>query len=388
MPIKQRCSKCRQFVTYGTRICPNPSCGGAVHKSVYLVKKVRGRLVTRSLGICTRSDAETEHARFILEIGRGIISAPTFLGELLDGHVAKMCAEKKDYHQRARLFFDRALTFFGDVDISRITPDQARKFQTWLIAGRNSESYCDKHIAMCKAAWNSGAWGRPNPFEQVKLFNPDNTLIRWLSDDEEARLLIAAKELPNKPGHNQGGMTPLNLHEIILIAIHTGLRKQNILKLHVDEIHAASRMIIVRQKRNRTHVAYINEAVQGALQSVTPNDQGWYFPNPLTNKPYTDIVGTFEAVKKLAGITKPFRFHDLRHHAATKLLRLTGNLRLVQLFLGHSTAAVTEKYAHVLADDQRAAVEQLCGRGVYKKAYQLGIDDAINLLSHGDTVPN
>lgn len=53
------------------------------------------------------------------------------------------------------------------------------------------------------------------------------------------------------------------------------------------------------------------------------------------------------------------RFHDLRHDVATKLLRQTGNLKLVQKALNHSDVKTTVKYAHVLDDEVAAAMAQL-----------------------------
>lgn len=51
-----------------------------------------------------------------------------------------------------------------------------------------------------------------------------------------------------------------------------------------------------------------------------------------------------------------FRFHDTRHTAATRVLRKS-NLRVAQLLLGHSDVATTTKYAHVMNDDIRAALD-------------------------------
>jgi integrase len=54
-----------------------------------------------------------------------------------------------------------------------------------------------------------------------------------------------------------------------------------------------------------------------------------------------------------------FRFHDFRHDFATKLLRQTGNLKLVQKALGHANIKTTTRYAHVLADEVADAIEEM-----------------------------
>jgi integrase len=54
-----------------------------------------------------------------------------------------------------------------------------------------------------------------------------------------------------------------------------------------------------------------------------------------------------------------FRFHDFRHDLGTKLLRVTGNLKLVQKALNHANIKTTTRYAHVLDEEVAEALEQL-----------------------------
>ncbi|MBY0560154.1 site-specific integrase [Hyphomicrobium sp.] len=63
--------------------------------------------------------------------------------------------------------------------------------------------------------------------------------------------------------------------------------------------------------------------------------------------------------RRMAGRAKlkDFRLHDLRHDTATKLLRKTGNLRLVQRTLNHKRVTTTSRYAHVMNEDVSRALE-------------------------------
>jgi site-specific recombinase XerD len=56
-----------------------------------------------------------------------------------------------------------------------------------------------------------------------------------------------------------------------------------------------------------------------------------------------------------------FRFNDFRHDFASKLLRKTGNLKLVKKALNHADIKTTVRYAHVLDDKLRAALEVVQG---------------------------
>ncbi|OYX60804.1 MAG: hypothetical protein B7Y89_15320 [Novosphingobium sp. 32-60-15] len=52
-----------------------------------------------------------------------------------------------------------------------------------------------------------------------------------------------------------------------------------------------------------------------------------------------------------------FRLHDLRHTRATRIVRNTGSLLLAKSALGHSNVTTTQRYAHVLDDDTRKALD-------------------------------
>lgn len=74
---------------------------------------------------------------------------------------------------------------------------------------------------------------------------------------------------------------------------------------------------------------------------------------PLTA---TVLRDRFNAARKTAGL-QHFRIHDLRHTAATRILRATGNLAAVKDALKHRHIKTTLRYAHVLDDDTRSALE-------------------------------
>jgi integrase len=63
-------------------------------------------------------------------------------------------------------------------------------------------------------------------------------------------------------------------------------------------------------------------------------------------------------MRTAAGIVG-FRFHDFRHDLATKVLRETGNLKLVQRVLNHADIKTTARYAHVLDADVAAALDRV-----------------------------
>jgi integrase len=72
---------------------------------------------------------------------------------------------------------------------------------------------------------------------------------------------------------------------------------------------------------------------------------------------YSGVATAWQRLRKRAGV-QGFRFHDHRHDLGTKVLRDTGNLKLVQRALNHSSIRSTVRYAHVLDEDVATALER------------------------------
>jgi integrase len=73
---------------------------------------------------------------------------------------------------------------------------------------------------------------------------------------------------------------------------------------------------------------------------------------------YQGAKTAWRRLRRTAGV-EGFRFHDFRHDVGTKLLRQTGNLKLVQRALNHADLKTTAKYAHVLDSEVAAAFDAL-----------------------------
>ncbi len=78
---------------------------------------------------------------------------------------------------------------------------------------------------------------------------------------------------------------------------------------------------------------------------------------PITKSGLKTLWRRSKHRKKGPRLPADLRFHDLRHDFATKLLRETKNLKLVQRALDHSKIETTTKYAHVLDEEVAAGME-------------------------------
>jgi len=324
-------------------------------RQFYFRRIIDGKRYIRRLQARTLSEAQTEYAEWLHSIGvkESRQTVIVTLAQVADAYLDKLKAEKRRYYAHARLYLRRLIDFCGDGLCNEITPDILRRFQTFLRQSGAAPANCDRHLEMGCAAWNYSLKGRlPNPFEAVNRYRPDNTLVRELTLKEEADILLAAKGLT--------GGSPPRFYEMLAVAIYTGMRAANVFRLRADEVDFIAGVINVRQKGNRSHQAYMNSVVRKALHDIEPNEDGWYFPNPRTGRPYLQVRKSFAIVKALARIKRPFRFHDLRHHFAKRVAEVThGNVLLIKGALGHRDIKTSMKYVPPFQREIRAALEQM-----------------------------
>lgn len=94
-------------------------------------------------------------------------------------------------------------------------------------------------------------------------------------------------------------------------------------------------------------------------------------PNVLVAIKPRGFQAACERALTKTGLTDVRPVHDWRHHAATDLLRSTGNVKLVQKLLGHESIISTARYAHVGRGDVRAALSHAAGDAAVKAARTL-----------------
>jgi len=159
--------------------------------------------------------------------------------------------------------------------------------------------------------------------------------------------------------------------DAIRFAFLTGCRRMEILGLEWTDIDFFSRRFVVRGKRDRTRTIPMSQPIYDLLWSQKDNHATKVFTYEARRTTrHNDIVrdrgkrypltdtGLKSAMRRAVpkGGVANFRFHDMRHTAATRTLRKS-NLRVVQNLLGHTEIATTAKYAHALIDDIQNALD-------------------------------
>jgi integrase len=153
----------------------------------------------------------------------------------------------------------------------------------------------------------------------------------------------------------------------------TGQRKKECYDLRWSEVNWGARQIVRRGKGGRKIMVPVTDAVRAILWPLRGHhpDRVFTYVAQRTQKingeqlvkgkryPITEggLNSEWRRMRPRAKVVD-FRFHDFRHDAATKMLRDTGNLKLVQRALNHADIKSTTRYAHVLDDDLATALDR------------------------------
>lgn len=238
--------------------------------------------------------------------------------------------------------------FFGSKRLDDIRPMLIEHYKrSRLDVGRkpatiNRELACLKH--MYTIAMKNGR-ARANPVRESKLLREDNQVTNVMSREHEALLLEQAAP---------------HIRRVVVCALETGMRLGEILDLKWDQVDLSRRLIrVVRTKTGRAREIDITDRLAAVLSQQPRGHEGHVFRGRDGKAILSVKEGYMNALDRAGLSQKRYRFHDLRHTFATRLVEAGADLITVQQLLGHSTIVTTQRYAHPSADARRAAMARL-----------------------------
>lgn len=271
-----------------------------------------------------------------------------FSREFLERHSKNKISFKRD-EGIVKLLND----YFGDKLLHQITPLMIENYRKIRLDKGRTKATVNREVACLKCMFNKAMlWGKikENPVTKVKFFKEENTIVRYLAEDERERLLKACNL-----------SDAVHLYPIVVVALNTGMRKGEIINLRWRDIDLANKFIHVEtsksgKRRDVPMNKFLTETVRFDIKKpgseyVFCNDKG---------KPFIHVDRSFKTALKRAGI-RDFRFHDLRHTFASYLVMAGVSIYTVSKLLGHSSVRVTERYAHLSPKETVAAVDLLPG---------------------------
>ena len=267
------------------------------------------------------------------------------LKEAVDLYLQYSKTNKKSFKSDLTLT-KHIMNFFQNIDLIEITPTLVEDFKQYLANDLNlKNATINRHLEALSKIFNiciSNKLIDKNPLQNVKKMKKNNYKIRFLSKDEEKRLFA---------------YLPKYLSDIVICALKTGMRKGEILNLKWGNIDFKVDCIeLLNTKSGKKRKIPLSAKLKKVLLQIKENNESEYiFINPRTQKPFSDIKKSFNSAVKNAKI-KNFRFHDLRHTFATRLIEKNIDIVVAKELMGHADISTTMIYVHYDADRKKNAI--------------------------------
>lgn len=311
-----------------------------------------------------------------------IVGTPTLSDFIKDRYTDWLAANTKTSTLLADRL-NRSFEEFANKPLSEITGWLIEKWRSARLKGGVSPSTTNRDLAALRGLFSRAVeWGvlAEHPMRTVKALQEPSGKVRWLTDDEETRLRTAldAREERERAGRDsanawraaRGYELMPNLRKIgfadylkpaVLLSLNTGMRQGELLKLnwqHADLDRAILTVIDASAKSGKQRHIPLNEEALTTLRIWRKqSDEGIVFAS-ATGGVRTDVKTAWQRLLKDAKISN-FRWHDLRHHFASRLVMAGVDLNTVRELLGHADLKMTLRYAHLAPEHLSAAVAKL-----------------------------
>lgn len=309
------------------------------------------------IGIVTKAQAQERLDDIKKKIRRGQfdqinVEIPT-LKEFSDEYISYIRDVKQNRSWKGAVqYLNHLNPYFKDKKLSEISPKDIDDYKLYRLksvkpSSLNRELACLSHLI--NYAKQQRKFFGDNPVSISKLMPENNLKERILTKDEEQRLLDTS---------------PTPLKNIIITALCTGMRKNEILTLTWNNVDFDNNIITIEHtntKSKKTRRIPINTVlrqllIESKLKSAG-NDYVFLSSKGKHYKRHDSLKQIFTRACKLANING-LRFHDLRHTSATRMIENGANIVAVSRILGHADLKTTMRYAHP-EDSLKEAVEKL-----------------------------
>jgi integrase len=247
----------------------------------------------------------------------------------------------------------------GKYSLIEITPSRITDCRDKLLAGmtkqgnQRSPATVNRYMAALSHAFtvavNEWEWLEDSPMRKVKKPKEPRGRVRFLSEDEnhhgttnegERTRLLRACEQSSNP----------YLYTVAVLALSTGMRQGEIMNLTWGDVDLNQGRITLHKTKNdeRRVVPLVGKAFELLKEhaKVRRIDTPLLFPGKVKKNSPMDLRTPWLIALKEADI-KDFRFHDLRHSAASYLAMNGASLAEIAEVLGHKTLQMVKRYSHL-----------------------------------------
>jgi len=272
------------------------------------------------------------------------------VNDLLDRFTTQYLSKSPKYFKQKTLLLQRWRSELGNMFLSELLPSHLADVRDKLLSEdtpqkmKRSPGTVNRYIAAFSKALsfavNELGWLQDNPMRKISKPKESRGRDRFLSKEEIDRLLTACKASAN-----------VNLYSIVSIALLTAMRYGEIVNLKWRDIDFENRFLTLHETKNGSkRVVPLTEKLIEILQSCPSYGSGQdenLFNSGVRSglKRTMSIRKSFATALKRAEI-KDFRFHDLRHTAASHIAMKGATQGELMVILNHRSPAMTRRYAH------------------------------------------
>lgn len=287
------------------------------------------------------------------------------LAELIDRYIRDVLPTKAKSRSKQTALLEWWKGQLGSYALADVSPALIAECRDRLAAGitkrgtQRNPATVVRYLAALSVCFTHAVkewgWVDDTPMRKVTKPREARGRVRFLSDDERIRLLKACKQSSNP-----------YLYPAVVLALSTGMRSGEIMGLTWDAVDLnRGRAILHETKNNERRAVAITghalEVLQG-LGKVRRIDTNLIFPakesTPNKAPKPIDLRTPWLAALKHAEI-QDFKFHDLRHSAASYLAMNGASLAEIAEVLGHKTLQMVKRYAHLSEGHTARVVESM-----------------------------
>jgi integrase len=249
----------------------------------------------------------------------------------------------------------------GDVrlsDLSTSLISEKRDLLSRTITNRKkkmSNARVNRYMAALSTALNTSIreweWMEDNPMRKISKLKEPRGRVRYLSDEERERLLDACKDSANT-----------NLYLVVVLALNTGARQQEIWDLRWSNINLIKGLITFSETKNNEFrsVPLKGHPLKLLLEHsrIRREDSDIVFPSKKNPSVSYDFRNPWKKALLVAEV-EDFRWHDLRHSCASYLAMNGQPIRTIAEILGHKTLSMVQRYTHLNAEHLSEAISDL-----------------------------
>ncbi|WP_206631253.1 site-specific integrase, partial [Mesorhizobium sp. M7A.F.Ca.MR.362.00.0.0] len=196
--------------------------------------------------------------------------------------------------------------------------------------------------------WDCGVEVNPLKLIDKSKIADANKRQSYVHRNQFGRLLAACK------GYEQ--------RLFVILGVGTGMRHQEIMKLHWDEVDLKRKKIQLGGERTKNscprEIPLTQEVIDTLSDTLEAHRVGYVFKGKKEDEPQYNFAKRWAGIRKRAEMPN-LHIHDLRHTFASWLIQSGVPEKTAQDLMGHKTNVMTQRYSHTNMKALRRAIEQM-----------------------------